>query len=111
MKLGTRYFLASMGAVFSTQAFATSNTNQYLDASAALLAYTRQEQVGKPAKLEVVLDNANGSYNSLIALSSSYGKPLALNTSLVLKEGYYTGTPPTALFSRGITSRANSSML
>ena len=92
---GTRYFLASMATVFSTQVFATSNTNQYLDCSGAILAYTRQERVGKPARLEVVLDNVNGSYTSLIAPSSSYGKPIALNTSLVLKEGYAVGTPPT----------------
>src|SRR5207237_7501144 len=44
---------------------------------------------------EVTIDNTNGVYNSLIALSSSYGKPIGMNTSLVLKEGYYIGTPPT----------------
>jgi hypothetical protein len=92
---GTRYYLANMAAVFSTQAFSTGNASQYLDVSAAVLSYSRQEQADKPSRLEVTLDNTNGVYNSLIALSSSYGKPIGMNTLLVLKEGYYIGTPPT----------------
>jgi hypothetical protein len=91
---GTRYYLASMATVFSTQNFSTSNAAQYVDVSSAVLSYSRQEKVDKPSRLEVTLDNTNGTYNSLVALTG-YGQPIALNTSLVLKEGYYTGTPPT----------------
>jgi len=80
--------------VFSSAVFSTGNASQYLDVSAAVLAYTREEKADKPSRLEVTLDNTNGAYNSLIALSSSYGRPIGMNTSLVLKEGYYTGTPP-----------------
>src|SRR5438094_10441233 len=83
-----------MATVYSTQVFSTGNASQYLDVSAAIVAYSRQEKADKPSKLEVTLDNTGGAYNSLVALSSSYGKPIGMNTSLVLKEGYYTGTPP-----------------
>jgi hypothetical protein len=91
---GTRYYLASMATVCSTQDFSTSNTNQYADVSGSVLSYTRHEQANRPARFTVVLDNTAGAYNNLVALGS-YGKPISLNASLVLKEGYFTGTPPT----------------
>jgi hypothetical protein len=70
----------------------------YVDVSASVLSYTRQEEVGKPARLEVLLDNTRGTYNSLVTAVTATGnyQPIGLNASLVLSEGYRTGTPPTA---------------
>src|SRR5579884_482437 len=75
---GTRYYLVNMTTVFSSAMFSTGNASQYLDVSAAVLAYTREEKADKPSRLEVTLDNTNGAYNSLIALSSSYGRPIGM---------------------------------
>lgn len=89
---GTRYYLAAIPAIYSAPAFQQSNTTQYLDVSASVLSYQRHEQVGQPARLEVVLDNAQGAYNALVTSASSY-QPIGLNASLVLSEGYKTGMP------------------
>ena len=59
-----------------------------------MLSYQRLEQTGKPSRLEVLLDNARGVYNALITSGNNY-QPIGLNASLVLSEGYKTGTPPT----------------
>ncbi len=93
---GARSYIVSPGTVYSASLFQTSNASVYLDASASVLSYTRQEHAGKPAQLEVVLDNARGVYNGLVTAvnaTSSY-QPIGLNASLVLSEGYLTGTPP-----------------
>jgi hypothetical protein len=89
---GARYYLAAIPAIYSAPAFQNSNTTQYLDVSASVLSYQRHEQVGQPARLEVVLDNAQGAYNALVTSASSY-QPIGLNASLVLSEGYKTGAP------------------
>ncbi|MDQ6660204.1 MAG: hypothetical protein M3Z24_04475, partial [Chloroflexota bacterium] len=91
---GSRYYVASMPTIYSASAFQTANTTQYLDVSGGILSYQRHEQVGKPARLEVLLDNASGRYNSLMTTGGNY-QPIGLNASLVLSEGYKTGTPPT----------------
>ena len=91
---GARYYAASMSLVFSATAFSTSNINQYLDISTSVLSYQRLEQPGKPARLEVLIDNAGGLYNTLISTGANY-QPIGLNASLVLSEGYKTGSPPT----------------
>ncbi len=91
---GSRYYIAAMSAVYSALTFQTSNIAQYLDVSAAVLSYQRLEQTGKPSRLEVLLDNARGVYNALITSGNNY-QPIGLNASLVLSEGYKTGTPPT----------------
>lgn len=91
---GPRYYVASPAAVFSAPAFQNTGPAQYLDVSAAILSYQRREQPGKPCRLEVLIDNAKGVYNSLITTGSSY-EPIGPNASLVLSEGYKTGTPPT----------------
>src|SRR5690348_7875111 len=44
---GTRYYLANMATVFSTTVFSTGNTNQYVDVSAAVLSYSKQEKADK----------------------------------------------------------------
>lgn len=90
---GPRYYLASLAAVNSAPAFQSTNATQYLDVSGAILSYQRHEQPGKPARLEVVLDNAQGVYNAFVGTASSY-QPIGLNASMVLSEGYKTGTPP-----------------
>lgn len=96
---GPRYYLASLSSVYSASAFQITNTAQYCDLSASVFSYQRHEQVGKPARVEVTIDNAQGMYNALMTqltppTGSSY-QPIGLNASLVLSEGYMTGTPPT----------------
>jgi hypothetical protein len=91
---GARYYVASLSVVFSAPAFQSSNANQFVDVSASVLSYQRHEEAGKPARLEVLIDNVAGLYNTLVTTGSTY-RPIGLNTSLVLSEGYKTGTPPT----------------
>ena len=89
-----RYYVASLSSVYSAAAFLTSNTSQYLDVSAAVLSYQRLEQVGKPARVELLLDNARGVYDGLVNVGGAY-QPIGPNASMVLSEGYKTGSPPT----------------
>jgi hypothetical protein len=93
---GARSYIVSPGTVYSAPLFQTSNASVYLDASASVLSYTRQEHAGKPAQLEIVLDNAHGVYNGLVTAVNAMSnyQPIGLNASLVLSEGYLTGTPP-----------------
>ncbi len=93
---GPRYYVASLPLVLSAPAFQTSNATQYLDVSASVLSYQRHEQVGKPSRFEVIVDNARGVYNALLTAGSAY-QPIGLNASLVLREGYKTGSPPTTI--------------
>ncbi|HEU5226636.1 MAG TPA: hypothetical protein VFU49_02410 [Ktedonobacteraceae bacterium] len=92
---GSRYYLASLATVNSALAFQNTNATQFLDVSAAIVSYRRSEEPGKAARLEVLLDNAQGVYNALVTSAGSY-QPIGLNASLVLSEGYKTGTPPTS---------------
>ena len=91
---GSRYYVAALSTVYSAPTFQSANPAQYLDVSAAILSYRRHEQIGKPARLEVVIDNARGVYNALVTTGSNY-EPIGLNASMVLSEGYKTGSPPT----------------
>lgn len=97
---GARYYYICAASVLSAQQYSQSNTNQYLDVSAAVLSYTRHEVPGKPAKLTLVLDNADGQYNNNVNLTDGNAqdpyRPIGKNTSIKLNEGYYTGSPPTA---------------
>jgi hypothetical protein len=90
---GPRYYLASLATVNSASAFQSTNATQYLDVSGAILSYQRHEHLRKPARLEVLLDNAQGVYNAFVGTASSY-LPIGLNASMVLSEGYKTGSPP-----------------
>ncbi|MBV9688140.1 MAG: hypothetical protein JO202_00345 [Ktedonobacteraceae bacterium] len=94
---GTRYYVSSMPSIYSAAAYSQSNTAQYVDVSAAVLSYTRTERESKPGRLEVTLDNNKGVYNSLVNTGGTTTQPLGPNTSLVLSEGYKTGTPPTTV--------------
>lgn len=88
---GPRYYLISPPSVYSASAFQITNSTQYVDVSASVLSYRRQEQVKKPAHVEVVLANAGGIYDALITLGSSY-RPIGLHASLILNEGYMVGS-------------------
>lgn len=88
-----RYFLASTIQVDMTPGYVGSAT-QYQDVSASITRYMRQEATRKASKLELWLDNNLGQFDALVATAGHYGEPIALNTSIVLNEGYYTGTPP-----------------
>ena len=94
---GARAYVCSPTTIYSASLFQASNPAQYLDVSAAVLSYTRREQPGKPATLEVLLDNAQGQYNGLVTPANAAGnyQPIGLNASLILSEGYRAGSPPT----------------
>ena len=93
---GPRAYVCGPTTVFSAPLFQTSNSAQYLDVSATILSYTRQERPGKPAQLEVLLDNTQGRYNGLVTAVNATGnyQPIGLNATLILSEGYRTGSPP-----------------
>lgn len=93
---GARAYVLTLPAIYSAPLFQTGNPAQYLDASATVLSYTRLERPGKPATLEVLLDNTQGRYNALVTPVNAAGnyQPIGLNASLVLSEGYFTGSPP-----------------
>jgi len=91
---GANYYLATLSTIYRARVFQSTNPTQYLDASAAVLSYQRHDQPGKPARLEIVLDNAGGVFNGLVTTTGSY-QPVGLNASLVLSEGYQVGMPLT----------------
>ncbi len=93
---GTRSYIVSPGSIYSAPLFGTGNPAMYLDVSASVLSYTRQERAGKAAQFEVVLDNTGGVYNSLVTDPGATGnyQPVGLNASLIVSEGYQTGSPP-----------------
>jgi hypothetical protein len=92
---GARSYLVSMPTIFSAPTFVSTNPQQCLDLSGAVLSYQRLEAPGRPARLEVLLDNAAGRYNNLVTIGSTY-QPLGPGSSLILSEGYLSGSPPTA---------------
>ncbi len=90
-----RYVSAIQSTVQLDQDFQQSDTTQFLDLSAHVLEYTREEQVNTPGKLTVTLENTNSILTSFVATYGTTYQPIGLNTSLVLSEGYKTGNPPT----------------
>lgn len=92
---GPRTYLASPAVVYSAGMFQSASPAQSLDVSNAILSYKRIEQAGKPARLEVVVDNTRGVFNSFVTSPTAY-RPIGLHASLVLSEGYKVGTPPIA---------------
>ncbi|HEY4035536.1 MAG TPA: hypothetical protein VGL94_16380 [Ktedonobacteraceae bacterium] len=91
------YIAACMPSIRLGTDFQTSDSTQYIDLSARVLEYVRTDEIGKPSKLTVVLDNAGSSLTSSVATYGSTYQPIGLNTSLVLGEGYRTGAPPTTV--------------
>lgn len=89
-------YLISMPTIQRAPNYSTANTTQYLDSSGAHLSYTRTEQANRPARIELELDNTHGTLSAKVGSASSY-QPINLNTSLVLNEGYKTGTAHTTV--------------
>jgi len=86
---GARYYVTGKAAIFSAPMYAASNTAQYKDLSNAVLSYRRTDRQDKPARLDVLIDNASGVYSSFVCTGGAYA-PMGPNTMLVLSEGYFT---------------------
>jgi hypothetical protein len=86
-------YIVSMSAIYRALNFNASNTSQVLDISGAILSYVRTEKVQRPATLDIVLDNNHGQLVDQLSQSGAT-QPLGPNCSLILHEGYRTGTPP-----------------
>src|SRR5579859_20018 len=91
---GARYYCITMAAVYSAVVSSSSNANQYLDVSARVLSYKREERGEKPARLDVILDNNRGALNGLVYTSGTTWEPISENATVTLSEGYLTGGPP-----------------
>jgi hypothetical protein len=90
------YFIASTNLKVEYNVYyAQSDNTQYLDVSSYVLEYKREEKIGKPGNITVLLDNSNGALNSSVSQYGVTYKPIGMNTTLVLSEGYKTGSPPT----------------
>jgi hypothetical protein len=90
-----QYVLASMGEVMYGNDYQTSDISKYLDLSAYMLDYAREEQLDQPARITVTLDNSGNALTSYVsAVGGTSYKPLGMNATLVLHEGYRTGVPP-----------------
>jgi len=89
-----RTYLASLSTVYSASMFQPTNATQALDISNAIVSYQRVEQPGKPARLDVIIDNAQGVLSNFVTTATTY-RPIGLNASLVLNEGYRVGALPT----------------
>lgn len=86
---GARYYFVCPSTVLSTRAFTRDDSSQFLDASASVLSYRRQEQVNKAAELVVALDNRAGLCNGLLNLSGgNQFQPITPEACLRLQEGY-----------------------
>jgi hypothetical protein len=91
----SRYVAATLPLVELGTTYAQSDPTQYIDLSNYVLEYKREEEIGHPGQLIVLLDNSSGALNSSVSQYGSTYKPISINTALILSEGYYTGTPPT----------------
>ena len=89
-----RYVMACMQRVELDSDFQSSDSSRYVDLSANILAYQRSEEIGRPAKITLTLDNSRSNLTAYIATYGTNYQPLGLNTTLVLNEGYKTGMPP-----------------
>ncbi len=90
----SRYIIASMQRVELDNDFQSSDSTRYVDLSANILAYQRSEEIGRPGKITLTLDNSLSNLTTYVAIYGTNYQPLGLNTTLVLSEGYKTGTPP-----------------
>ena len=90
----SRYIVASMQRVELDNDFQSSDSTRYVDLSANILAYQRSEEIGRPGKITLTLDNSLSNLTPHVATYGTNYQPLGLNTTLVLSEGYKTGTPP-----------------
>ena len=90
----SRYVMASMQRVELDSDFQNSDSSRYVDLSANILAYQRSEEIGRPGKITLSLDNSHSNLTPFVAAYGTNYQPIGLNTTLVLGEGYKTGTPP-----------------
>jgi hypothetical protein len=97
-----RYVAMTLGLVELGLDYQQSDTSQYADLTARVLDYQRSEELGRPARLTLTLDNTAGVLGSMIASYGNSYTPLGLNTTLVLREGYRTGSPPTTPETLGV---------
>ncbi len=91
-----RAYIATMNDVYSSKVFSHGDATQQVTVSGAVLSYKRIERTNKPAQIEMLVDNASGQYNGMLSLAGTYA-PIGPNTSIVVSEGYYTGSPPTSV--------------
>lgn len=85
------YYLITMASVEGQLAFATSHATQYATIGSSALSYHKTEKVGKPAQLDVVIDNSQGYFNAAVNLTGAAGVgPITENAMIRLFEGYYT---------------------
>lgn len=85
-------YIISMPAIYRAINYTASST-QALDISGAILSYTRHEKVSRPATLDIVLDDNPGQLIPKFSQPTTT-QPIGPNCTLVLYEGYRTGTPP-----------------
>ena len=90
----SRYIMASMQKVEFDNDFQSSDSSRHIDLSTSILAYQRSEEIGRPGKITLNLDNSHSSLTAFVAVYGTNYQPIGLNTTLVLSEGYDTGTPP-----------------
>ena len=88
------YVAAAMQLVELDNDFQSSDSSRFIDLSASILAYQRSEEIGQPGKITLTLDNSHSSLTPFVATYGTSYQPIGLNTTLVLGEGYKTGTPP-----------------
>ncbi|GAC1363797.1 MAG: hypothetical protein NVSMB44_21730 [Ktedonobacteraceae bacterium] len=89
-----RYVVACMQRIEFDSDFQSSDNSRYLDLSANILAYQRSEEIGRPGKMTLNLDNSHSSLTPFVATYGSSYQSIGLNTTLALGEGYKTGNPP-----------------
>ena len=92
-----RYIAACMLQSRLGTDFQSSDTTQSVDLSASVREYTRTDEIGKPSRVTVVIDNAGSLITPFVATYGSGYQPIGLNTALAFSEGYRTGTPPTTV--------------
>lgn len=88
--------LISMSSILRAPTYNQANANQYLSVGNAVTSYSRKEVDGRPATLELILDNNQGLFSTLISQATTT-QPIGPQCSVVLEEGYRTGTPPTTV--------------
>jgi len=89
-----RYIAAGMAAVQLGLDFQQSDSTQFVDLSGRVLSYQRSDELEKPGELIVTLDNSGSALLGSLARYGAGFAPIGLNATLVLSEGYQTGTPP-----------------
>ena len=88
--------LISMSSILQAPTYNQANANQYLNVGNAVISYSLKEQDRKPAVLEMIIDNNQGLFSSFIS-QAAQPQPIGPHCSLVLNEGYCTGSPPTTV--------------